>query len=373
MTDQGTGSEGTGLSGPEFTQQRSAPMPPVDMRTPTEPPPDAAKPHELEADRWAMGTPAAPPSRSRVWLIGVAIALAVAVVVGVVVLRPEGAEGEPIAYAFEPGQELNYRMRATMEGNVSLEGLGSESMSMEMAGVIRMKVRSVDAEGVATIDLTLEDLTFESDPPVETGFPDSLEEAVKIAPDGRLLQGSLGFSELGAASQAPPGWDQYSPLLPDGPVSPGDTWSDSTEMPFAGDVTIPVETESSLLDYIQEDGQRIAVVKSEMHIPLNVRAALSDFAGEAGMSAADLGLPSGADPTFGYDGTMDMVMVARIDPVTQELKGTSIDGTMDVSMTVSDIPGVGDVGPVKMTMDIAVSMEQFQGRKDKGPRPAEAA
>lgn len=357
--------EQSGFSGPEFTAQRANPMPPQDIRMPAQAPPDAATPHEMAEDNWSMGTPAAAPGRSRVWLIAAAIAVVFAVVAGFVIFAPKGAEGSPIAYAFEPGQKLNYRMRAQMSGDVSVPGSGSVSIEMQMGGVIRMEVVSVDADGIATVNMKLQDVYVRTDPPGAADVPATIEEQIKVAPDGRIIEGSLGISELGATSQAPPGWDQFSPLLPDGPVAPGDTWSGETEVPFIGGQTITVTSETQLLDYVVEDGKEIAVVKSDIHIPLDVTLSFKELAAEMDADMGELGLPPGADPKFAYEGQMDAQMTARIDPATQELKGTVMNGTMAFDMTVKDMPGLGDVGPAQMDMTMNIVMEQFEGRKPK--------
>lgn len=367
----------TGLLGPEFVGQRANPMPPAPPPTMKierlDPPPilDHAGegPAPRQEDSWQAAS--SKGGRSRWAIIGGVVALVVVIVAGVVLFMPKGAEGEPIAYSFEEGQKLSYRMSANMDGTVSMGEIGSQDMSLEMGGIIHMEVVSVDAEGVATVETSLDDLYMRSTPPTDAGVPSSVtKQTLRIAPDGTILEGSLGFSELGATSQTPPGWDQYSPMLPDEPVSPGDTWSDETEIPFMGDETITISSETQLLDYVVEDGEQVAVVRSDTTVPLDIEISLADIASQMGLASSELGLPKGADPKISYEGTMEMQTTARIAPVSQELKGTVTEGTMIVDITVKDMPGVGSLGPIRMNLDLSVTMEAFQPKKAK---PAEAS
>lgn len=306
--------------------------------------------------------------------MGIGVVALVVIVVAAVLLVPKGAKGEPISYAFEEGQSLNYRMRATMDGEVSIPDLGATQMKVEVGGVMRMNVVSVEDDGTATVGLVMEDLYVRSTPATDTAtIPSRIEETLVIGPDGRLLEGSLGLSGLGATSQTPPGWDQWSPLLPAEPVSPGDSWSDEVEVPFYGGETITVSTESQLLDYIAEDGKEIAVVKSTMRMPLDVEVSIVDMLKEMGTETGDMGLPKGMNPTVSYSGQMDMEMIARIDPASQELMGTSADGTMNVDMVFKGVPGGQDIGPANLTMDMSMVMEQFEPRKKPTDKDQAAA
>jgi len=337
----------------------------------------------VESDAWTAGDTSGGVAAA--WrkpaLIGGVVLLVIAVIAGVTLFRPKGAGGETLSYEFKTGQSFAYSLRMTMDGTISVPDAGmSRPLKMEIGGVASMEVKSVDAKGVATVDVALTGIFVRSDPAIPTTIPTEMRDTMQVAPNGRVLSGGLGLSQLGSAGQVPPGWDsQLWPWTADYPVNPGDAWSEGADVPFIGDTALHITTDTKMLAYIQENGKRVAVVESTEHIPLDVTISMSELAKEMGEKSDSFELPAGADPKFTYSGEMTMVTTSRIDSGTHIVLGGTSEGTMDVTMTMKGIPGVPEMS-ADMDLDFSLTLEQYHGRNAEGtggqsgqPKPQQAS
>ena len=120
-------------------------------------------------------------------------------------------------------------------GSVSL-GDQQHPVNMQFGEDFTWRVESVDANGLATVTMTVEDMTGTINGEVEPADgPVSVE--IRVAKDGRILTaGNLAIADASSSSQAFPGTDQFLPLLPDHPVNPGDAWEKvfDQDFPFGG-------------------------------------------------------------------------------------------------------------------------------------------
>lgn len=266
-----------------------------------------------------------------VLILGLIVALAVA---GLVFLLPRNGEADALAFRFAKGTVQHYRLQLSLEG--SLEGGGvSQPLEMEMRQTFSMRTRSVDQGGVATVVLDVQDATAvlngQSIP-----APGDFEIELQIAPDGRILSGGgLSFAAGGSGGAAVPGADQFAPLLPDGRVSPGDTWTKEFELPFPlGEGTIHYTAENSLLEYEYKDGVRTAVIQSHISAPLDVTLDLSRLADITGESVPD----AAAGAKIIYDGQSSFDMVAWVEPDRGELIKEVSTGTFDITLRFEGLP-----------------------------------
>jgi len=310
------------------------------------PPPESSAPG---ADAWQAGpaVEAEPPKRRLGVVIG-AVAVVMALVGGLLVFQltrsGDEAEAQALALAFTEGQTETYVIHMTMDGTMAMEGFGQESigdmpLDMDMTETMTWKVLSVDDEGVATVETSITDVSGTMNgvaiPASETETPPT---EMKIAPDGRLLevggttipsllQGSTGLGGV-------PGLDQYTPLLPDDPVEPGDSWTKdfSQDMPF-GEGKIEFTTVNTLERYETVGGVEAAVITTEFELPLDFTVDLGDLLAGQETSGVDM---SGVSVAYG--GKVSLSMTAWVDPSGKQLLKSSSTGDIDMTMEMSGAP-----------------------------------
>ncbi len=307
------------------------PMPP--------PPPPAAAP----------APEAAPPKQRTTGLVVGALVVVVAVIAGLVAFNvlvdKERANATPLALAFTAGQSETYTMHMTMDGTLNAgELLGEQPIVMDVTQVVTWEVVSVDDEGVATIEVTTTEMSGTMNGvavPAEVSSTPTVE--MQIAPDGRILSaGGMSFSGLEQTGGASfPGMGQMTPLLPDGPVAPGDTWTKdfSQEIPF-GEGTIEFTSTSTLERYEDVDGVNAAVITTEFTVPmdftLDFGELLASFGDTIGVTGAT-GLAGFADASIAYGGQGTFRQTSWIDPGAEKMLKTSSAGSFDMTMAFSGL------------------------------------
>jgi hypothetical protein len=325
----------------EQTPQQPPFMPP--------PPPPAASP---AAPGWSPAAPAsteAPPRRRWTGLIVVAVVAVVALVGGLIAFNAIGGGGgsasaQPLALAFTPGQTETYTTHMTMDGKLDAGELlgGSQPVVMDITQRVTWEVASVDADGVATVEVTVDEMTGTMN---GMAIPDTASStgpiAMQIAPDGRILSAGgmsfAGFDQTGGASF--PGMGQMTPLLPDGPVQPGDTWTKdfSQDVPF-GEGTIEFTSTSTLERYEDVDGVNAAVVTTEFTVPMDFTI---DFAEILDAMGGAEGLPTGptglADAKIAYGGSGQIRQTAWVDPDAKQMLKMSSSGSFDMTMAFTGL------------------------------------
>ena len=321
---------------------------------PIPPPPPAQEPAE--------------PPRRRGALAAVAIGVVVALLAGVAVFaltRSDSAEARPLALAFEQGQSQTYEIAQSMDAEVSSDVFGSESVSMDLTQVVGWEVTSVDDQGVATIEVTVSEISgsVNGQPIPETQVGSVPPVEIEIAPDGRVI--SAGGLALGGAGQTQgfgfPGMGQLTPILPDEgeEVSVGDTWEKefSQEFPF-GEGTIEFSATSTYERDEEVNGRTAAVIVSELTVPLDFTLSFADLLETLGpelTGATGAGeLDALADASIDYGGEGAFTQTSFVDLEAEELLRMQSDGTFDIAMEFSGIPGVESSG----TLDFSGSFTQ---------------
>lgn len=289
---------------------------------------------------------AAPPaSGTRRRLVYVALGTALALVAGALafVLVPRGAEERAWALRFTPGQELRYRLRMSMEGALRSPKLGvEEPADLTLQETIAMRVLSVDSEGTATVEVRTEDVQITAND-LDLGVPPDVSVKVRIARDGRVLSaGGLWFATGGSQSFGLPGLEQFTPVLPDQAVEPGDTWTEEFEVPFPyGDGVIRYRTENRLLRYEEVEGVRAAVVESRMRVPFDFTLSLREMFEALGES------PGGPrhdpflgefDPRMAFRGSQETVGISWFAPGPGQLLRMGSRSRVDMRVRFEGFP-----------------------------------
>lgn len=298
--------------------------------------------------------PPPPKRRHRRALMMASIGLAVALVAGVATLRLAGAgsssipsrpDGSPeptktfLAMAFQRGQQVTYEIDMTMDGTMLIGGFGPQDVRMAMSETVSWKTVKVNADGVATIRVTVRDVSE-----VVNGVSVPVQEVpqsmtMRITPDGRILTaGGVTFATVGGSGPSEfPGMGQMTPILPDRPVGPGDTWhrNFSQRFPFA-ETALRYKTDSTFLRYEEMGSVRAAVIQTKLDLPLRFTFELGQLlraTGAFGPQVRGLG-----DASIRFGGHGAFTMTSWMNPAAKSLLKSSSRGRFDMTMVFLGMP-----------------------------------
>jgi hypothetical protein len=321
----------------------------------------------VATDAFAAGPTAPAPKRRPLALVIGALAVVVAVVAGFLVFRSSGPGGEAraLTLAFQEGDSTTYDIHTSMTGTIDADAYGTMPVDMDMTETVTWKITSVDPDGVATVEVTVDSMSGTVNgmavPDVGATTPPM---TMRIAPDGRILTaGGLSFSSSAETTGGGfPGMDQMTPLLPDHPVAPGDSWtkSFSQDFPF-GQGSIEYTTHSTFDRYEDVNGVQAAVIVTNFSLPLDFTLDFGKMMKELGGSFGDTsGSSDLADlkhATMAYKGQGTFAMTSWMDPATRVMLKSSSRGDFDMAITFSGVPGF------EGTMGIKASFTQDVTRR----------
>lgn len=342
----------------ELTPQEPTTLPP--------PPPPPAPEASPVTDAWSARTPHA--RRRPLGMIVGAIVVVVVLVSGFVAFTSLGgdeqsASAQPLSLVFTEGERRTYTIHMTMDGQIEGgETLGgSQPLQMDMTETMTWKVVSVDPEGIATVRVTIDEVSGSVngiEMPSDAGA-DMPSIDMQIAPDGRVLTaGGLsfaGFDQTGGAGF--PGMGQMTPLLPDGPVEPGDSWTEefSQDVPF-GEGTIEYTATNTLERYEDVDGVEAAVVSSHYTVPVDFRIDFGKLLESMGGAEGITGTTGMSEASIAYGGEGSFVMTSWIAREAKEMLKMSSSGSFDMTMTFEGVPGA-DSAEIGFTGDFTQSLD----------------
>ncbi|TMK80672.1 MAG: hypothetical protein E6G47_06335 [Actinobacteria bacterium] len=159
---------------------------------------------------------------------------------------------------------------------------------------------------------------------------------IQVARDGRILVGGDLASTTGGSGFDFPGTDQFTPVLPDHPVKPGDTWTKSFDqtLPFGGG-DLSYTSHNTLVRYENVSGVKAAVIRSTMSVPLDLTIDLRKLLDMYGKGAP---IPKGSHPTIQYGGSVSMDQTAWFDPTGGSLVKTLLVAQFDMQMQFKGFP-----------------------------------
>lgn len=204
-------------------------------------------------------------------VIALTLGVVLALTAGAVAFVLTRSQGEALALKFTQGRDYRYHMQMKLDGEVSSSDEAStEPIDETVDMTFGLHVVSVDRRGVATIDLepVKGNMTINGE---VVDFSNPVRSRIRITSDGKLFGDSGGLTAAGGSSGPPvPGFDQFTPLLPDHAVQPGDTWNKNFDRAFPlGDGVMHYATKNRFLRYETIGGIRTAVVRSDLTIPLD--------------------------------------------------------------------------------------------------------
>jgi hypothetical protein len=334
----------------EYGANEPPPMPGDGQSAPaaTIPPPPASAPL---ADTWSFGggsgggslhLPSLPVRRrrarrpkGRVFVtVGLVVALAAGAFVYLSLRRSSGGQATALSMSFPKGQTFSYGLSMTMDGTIRA-GSQSGPLKGTITETLSWKVASVDAKGIATVALTAGNISgnFNGQPVSNTS---QYTTTIQVAPDGRILVGGDLASTTGGSGFSFPGTDQFTPILPDHPVKPGDTWTKTFDqtLPFGGS-DLTYTSHNTFVRYEQMSGVKAAVIRSTMTVPLDITIDLRKLLDTYGQGAS---IPKGSHPTIVYGGSVSLDQTAWFDPVGGSLVKSLLAAQFDMQMQFKGFP-----------------------------------
>ncbi len=314
-------------------------------------------------------TAPAPRRRPRLVVGSVAVVLALVAGAGALVLTQGGgsADARPLALSFTPGRSESYAIHMTMQGQITSDLMGDIPMDLGMDEVVTWKVTSVDADGVATVEMTVDEMSATMDGvemPSAAGATPPVE--LVIAPDGRIL--SAGGLALGGAGQTQgfgfPGMGQLTPILPDdgAAVAPGDTWDKhfSQDFPF-GHGSIEYTATSTYERNDTVNGRDAAVIATDMTVPMDFTLDFEELLkamGDELEASGATGIDMLSAASMAYSGTGTIRQTSFVDLGANELLKTESTGDFDISMEITGLADLGLGGAIGFTGTFTQSMER---------------
>jgi hypothetical protein len=322
------------------------------------------RPHQALGSDWSFGGKGGGarivsfPTPRRSIAVGLVVVLVAAAGAYFFLNRSKSAEGTAIALSLKQGQTYRYQLNMTFGGELSLQGQKTP-VNMQVAEAFSWQVESVDTSGVATVKMTLESITgtVNGAPFPSEQLPPPFE--IKVASDGRILTASnLALASGSDAGLLFPGADQITPLLPDHPVKPGDTWTKSFDQKFPfGGGTIHYVSHNQYLRDETLNGINAAVISSSVDLPLDFTVDLNDMM--QGLGTSDPSIPKGAKMVFGGD--MDFTLTSWLDLAHGTMLKGAMSGDLNMTVELKGVPQGPEVpfGNIGFTGKMAIQIMQI--------------
>lgn len=264
-------------------------------------------------------------------------ALVLALLVGACAL-PGTVGTRAFSTGFKSGQTYRYQAHVVLSGTLSLSGQ-QLPLSSDQKVNQTIRVKSVDRSGAATLEISFADVIAGGSGATTTVRAAPL--TIRIGADGRILAGS--GSPVGGRAPSIPGSDQLTPVFPDHPVRPGDSWDKrySRPNPF-GSGGFELTSHSTYLRDERVGGADAAVIDTTLRGPIDFTIDFSKLPQPAGS-----GLGSGS---IHYLGRVASTTRYWIDLSSHLVLKASGKGTYTLNYGAATPPGQA-AGPQQVSFD----------------------
>jgi hypothetical protein len=295
------------------------------------------------------------PRRGRT-LLFVGAGVVVALIAGSLAFVLTRSNDVALALSMSKGNTFQYRETISIDGKLTAAGV-TQPLKETVTSDATWRVVAVDAKGIATVEVTASngEVTLNGQT-LPVTRPVTFQ--VRMSPDGRIVSGGdLAASNAASAGPTIPGGSQFTPVLPDHEVGPGDTWTKSFDsaVPFL-DGTLHYSTTNRFLRYETVGGRKAAVLRSTMTVPMSLRLDLRKVFEAAGTSPEEAGLPAGSNPAIRYEGRAVVTGTYWLDPDHGQLIKARISERPDLTLTFEGIPDIpeGTTGSFTGTMNVVL-------------------
>lgn len=262
-------------------------------------------------------------------------------------------QAHTISLAYKAGDTYKYALHFVFKYTVGIQTM-SIPLDLDMSGKETVKVNSVDSSGVATVTVTLTDMSVKStvNGTTSTTTTASTTVDVKVGPDGRII--SVNGSAMSGSGSLPgmSGSDSglVSAILPDKPVKPGDTWTKSYDQSglMGSTGSFHVASDNKYLRDENVNNVTAAVVESKINATIDLTFDMAKLGGSGGTSLFPSGGSSGIQGMT-MKGTTTSDVTSWIDSSARHIVKShstgSVDATLDFQMAAGQtMPGL--TGPI---------------------------
>lgn len=271
----------------------------------------------------------------------------VAAVVGLAV-RPATAESLVYTYALEPGQTRTYAMSTRMLFTPQDIPDFTETLDETVTGKLTMKVLEVRSDGSTLIDFSMSEVsttgTDTSDGDVDAGSMRMLVsksgELLDIEGSGDLFGGFdlgefMGVSDDGSSVGA----TNVLPTYPSKPIGPGDTWTESADVPLPfGNESMHMTATGEHQGFQETNYGRAARMHMKMSTPLNLGFSFADLLSGTGEQLPDLAGSGFEAARMVMNGSLRGDATSLVTPGTGDLVKMQMDMKMNFSMRMENVP-----------------------------------
>src|SRR5438270_523216 len=238
-----------------------------------------------------------------------------------------------INLAYKAGEVRSFTLHQTSDGTTTLPDGSTQPDKSELTGTETLKVLSIDAKGVVTIDesLTVLKETLNGKPAPSTT---PAHTKLLVYPDGRVERPATDPTSSASGST------DFSAVLPTGKVKPGDTWQRTYDAPFLPGTTVRYITKNKLTGYHDFSGTQVATIQSDIDSPLDVTVDAKSIP-----SFAQLGLPAGTK--LHIVGHATAKQSSDIDLSRQRVVHATESDNIDMTMTFTGLTGPAAVALAK--------------------------
>ena len=320
----------------------------------------------------AADAPPAVPPRRRPWRSIVVILLAAALTAGGFwfLTRPRGPD-VALALGFEEGDTYRYRLTMVTDGTIDT-ALVDLPMDGDVTQTVTYHVVEVAADGAATIEVGIDEVkgSFAGQ---EIPVTEQMRVRMVIGPDGELREVDgrpvpealqQGWADPTGAGGLP-GMQSF-PLLPDGPVGPGDEWVKEVVHPLPfGDGEVRLHAENEFVRYDDIGQVRAAVIESEITSPIDWTidvAELAELGKQFDGSGEGFAEIEEMPTTIAYRGQVLQDQTTWLDPDRGEMVRSELSGEFDITTRTRGGRGIGalvSAVPVRMYGEMQVTMERI--------------
>lgn len=354
-------------------------------------------PYGAPGQYYPPGVPPQPPRKGKGWLVAVVAVLLVALLSGVaaaVVISRRAKEsvrpssGTPTAAPDDASASKNLRItfkrddvrHYAFQMNMNMTGSGTGafaddsmpmSMTLDMNANMKLQVLARLPDGSTRVEVTFSDLKMKISGPgfhQELGpeVADEMKIQFVVKPDGTYVLDTIGGEKVGKTLPNPGGVGSSpldflspAPLLPEHPVSVGDSWTKEFEMPIPGSAglaesgSIKIVSTSTYERDQETSWGRAMVIRSKASMSGKFDSTIVER-GSAGAAASAADVEASAELKGELSYTFWFV------PELGEATKVTIDSpsTIDVTSNVTGAGLPGESGTAKFKIDLAGAMER---------------
>jgi hypothetical protein len=255
------------------------------------------------------------------------------------------AHAQTLSLGYKTGAMYKYSLHSTSDSTLDEAGT-AVPLKFDITASELVEVTSVDSDGVATLEIGLDNITMKSaiyTTTTTTTSAPSQTIAMRVGKDGRIVSvNGTSLSGNPLLSLSPTGGVSFtSAVLPDNAVKPGDTWTKNYDQANTmGTGSVHVATNSNYLRDELLQGIKAAVVQTTSTVTFDITMDLSKLVTGTGTQPPTL--PQSMLQGLTIKGTATSDTTSWIDPSGRRMLKTHMSGTTDAALTFLTAAG----GPV---------------------------